>query len=107
MAKLDKTYYDLDFPLYRGTHRQSEKNVSDVIEYDKPSSWSSDFNVALNFIQGEETPVLLRLLTTGLIKSIENTKNTYEEREFILYSCKLEITGTNIDRYGYSIRCCN
>ena len=96
LKRLDKTYYDLSKHLFRGTHRHYEKSIGDVIVYDYPSSWSSSDKVAQRFIDGEDHKVILRFITTGLIKAVENTKNSYDEQEFILHPMLLSIVGKHL-----------
>lgn len=97
MKALNSTSYNLQFPLYRGTIRHSEKVVGDVIDYVEPSSWSSNPENASRFILEAENPVLLQLVTQGLVKAVENPKNTYGEEEFILYPCQLQIVSKHIE----------
>ena len=93
MEVLSKSYIEVP-TLYRGTRRHSEKKTGDIITYDEPSSWTVDREVALRFVEEEEVPVILRLISLEPIRAIENTFNSYGEKEYVVYPLKLKIVKT-------------
>ena len=77
---MEETY--LEDAIYRGTRRHHNLQVGDVLEYDYPTSWTHDLDVAKRFIEGEHN-IILRYWGES-IKGVYNHRNTYHEDEFIV-----------------------
>lgn len=77
--------------IYRGTRRHQELEINDILDYQYPTSWSLNQNIAENFIIGVETPVLLIYSSENAIKGLKNEYGMNDEEEFILYPSKLKI----------------
>jgi hypothetical protein len=83
-AQLEISTYMIKDKIYRGTSRHSQLEIGDTLDYRYPTSWSTNFENACNFVDGVDTPVILMLSSVSLIKAIENTENTYKENEVIV-----------------------
>lgn len=79
--------------LYRGTKRHSDLNIGDKISYTYPSSWSSSYNNAKNFVDEENIKVIIKLnVSNNKLFGIYNDYNSYDEKEYIMYPFTLTIT---------------
>jgi hypothetical protein len=86
---------DHDGFLYRGTRRHSELNIGDKFVYNYPTSWSTNYDNASNFV--EQKQVIIKLnVNANKVFGIYNDQNSYGEKEYIL--CKFETTIKN--KYG-------
>lgn len=91
MNYLESQSYYLDDTIFRGTQRHGELNIGDNLEYTYPTSWSTLFNSAYNFVYQEPFPVILSLYSKKPLKAISNQENTYKESEIILYPISLVV----------------
>ena len=82
----------IDKYIFRGTRRHAELNVNDPLAYLYPTSWSSQFQNAYNFIEEEENPVVLSFFSSVPVKGLYNQYNSYGENEIILYPLILRVT---------------
>lgn len=82
----------LDQSIFRGTKRHSELDVGDDLNYPYATSWSKSFDNALNFVEEEETPVILSLFSYNPINAIYNHYNSYGENEAIVQPITLRVT---------------
>lgn len=77
--------------LYRGTRRHSELKIGEILNYTYPTSWTTRFENATNFVQEIGSPVIISLSSKETLRGLENYKNTYGEYEVILYPLILKV----------------
>lgn len=95
---LNRSYFSLNVPLYRGTTRNLDLDVGDIKEYDYPSSWSTERKIASYFIDGVEGVIIVIDKSDIEIHAIVNNQNTYDEREVIVSPIRLQVTNKNVCR---------
>lgn len=96
MNILDAQKLILTYPIYRGTIRHSDLKVGDTIDYVYPKSWTTNLEMASEFIKvGTKEfsgTVILCFTSKKPVKGIPNPYNTNNEDEVILAPMTLIIT---------------
>ncbi len=82
----------IDQHIFRGTKRHSDLNIGDLLNYSYPSSWSTSFDNAFNFVEEEQSPVVLSFFSPSPVNALYNPYNSYNENEVIIQPIILRIT---------------
>jgi hypothetical protein len=95
---LESQQFKLTYTIFRGTARHSELDTGDKLLYPYPTSWSSSFGCAKQFIEEVKWPVIssLNQNLNITIKALFNNQNTYNEKEIIIAAITFKILSKEI-----------
>ena len=92
--------------LYRGTVRHYDLLIGDILDYNYPTSWTSDYQIASYFIEDSPKQVILELCPAIdenneeiPINGILNQYNSYDEQEAILHPQILIVSEIRYDGF--------
>lgn len=94
LEELSQNFISLsDGALYRGSRRNGELQIGDIKNFDYPSSWSDNIEVAESFAEGYDYRVIFILQGDKTIHALSNQGSFFDdERETIVAPIILRVT---------------
>jgi len=97
LEELSRRILVLEKDIYRGTDTRINLELGEIFEYTYPTSWSFDYDCALNFVKEYKDVCVLHLRRGDKVHGIINNRNEHGEEEFILDKMRLKVVNKYIE----------